>query len=484
MRATARSDSEEAIATTAFDVAAHWSRVPRYGFLSDFSEEESEEESVRRLDDMLRLHLNAVQFYDWMPNHYELVAPTAEYVDTLGRRLSAAVVRRKIELCRERGMAALAYGALYGAEKPFADAHREWLLYDEEHRPLNLAGLYFLQDFSTSSGWRQWILQQYDAAIAAFSFDGIHIDQYGFPKHALSRATGTWRSFETEREFPGFVEEASARVLAQRPDGGCVFNCVNAWPLERMAEVNRDAATYIEVWEPHTGYRDLYELVRRSRALRPDKATILAAYLRPFHPETARTPEALSAFRLTFAAIVASGGSQLVAGEGRRLLTEAYYPRYGALSDNEFAVVRRYFDFAVRNAGLLGGEGPDLAWTHIGPTNDVITLRHRAPCVYGAGAQRDSIWTTLRRIGDRWVLQLVNLRGLQDDRWNAARSAPEPVEDVEITVRGLAPIEDAVWDTPDDETGTWREARGKNARGESHLCLPRLDTWALLSWRR
>jgi len=108
--------------------------------------------------------------------------------------------------------------------------------------------------------------------------------------------------------------------------------------------------------------------------LRSGKAVVLAAYLRAFHPDAPRPEGALGAFRLTFAA---SGGSQLIAGEGEGLLAEAAYPRHGRLTELELAIVRRYSDFAVRNVDLLlGGGTVDHAWTDVGPTNEVIVLEH------------------------------------------------------------------------------------------------------------
>lgn len=485
LRAIARAGSESALATSAFDVASHWSRAPRYGFVSEFPPAESDAAARRVLDDALRLHLNVLQFYDWMPNHYELVSNDDEYVDAQERKLSRRTVERRIALCHERGIAALAYGALYGAEKAFAESHPDWLLYDGQRRPLHLANLYYLQDISRRSGWREWIIGQYTRVLGELGFDGIHIDQYGFPKEALSRAGGVWRLLDVGAEFPPFVEEASSRAKMVRPDGGCVFNCVNAWPLDAMAAVGSDAATYIEVWEPHVSYRDLYTLVCRARALRPAKRVILAAYLRPFHPTEERTSGALAAFRLAFAAIHASGGTQLIAGEGQSLLTEAYYPRHGGLSDGEFAVVRRYHDFVVRHADMLDVGGPDEAWTHVGPTNEVVLLESTPRSPYGAGAVLGSIWTILRRDGERRVLHLVNLRGLAHDRWNSSQTEPAIVDQIEIQLRSPGDVADVFWDSPDVEDGSVRRLQPERSTDEIvRISLPRLDTWALLTWRQ
>jgi len=476
-------------ATTAIDVAPHWAAAPRYGFFADFAPGETPEESTRRADDLLRLHVNVVQFYDWMASHHTFLPETDEFTDPLGRRLSHEVVRRKVALAHERGMAALAYGALYGAEAEFSLAHPDWLLYDGRHEPLALADIFYLQDFGPQSPWREWIIGQYEQAVDLLGFDGIHIDQYGYPKSALSRLGGAWHAFDVGAAFPGFVEEATGRVLERRPDGGSIFNCVNAWPLDAMPQVTRDAATYIEVWEPHTRYRDLYDLVRRARMLRPDKAVILSAYLLPFSPDTERAPGALLAFRLASAAIAASGGFHLIAGEGDALLSEAYYPRYGRLDEAEATVVRRYADFAVRNTSRLHAVGAtDIAWTHVGPVSDFILLSHPELGEYGAGAHADSLWVVGRQLEDTTVLGCINLRGLASDAWNVEQPAsPRPLEGLEVRTRIAGDVHGVWWDTPDDAIGLARSIPFEiveTADGRFLVFrLPRIDVWSMVWWQ-
>ena len=487
---TATDTETQARATTAFDIASHWSAAPRYGFFADFAPDEPPAESERRADDLLKLHVNVVQFYDWMASHHTFIPANDEFTDPLDRRLSHVVVRRKVDLAHRRGMAVLAYGALYGAEEPFSSEHPEWLLYDGSERPLELVDVFYLQDFSEGSGWRAWILDQYRQALVEYGFDGIHIDQYGFPKEALSRASGTWRRVDVGDEFPGFVNEAVSMLLDVRPDGGSIFNCVNAWPLKAMVESTADAATYIEVWEPYNTFRDLYELVRRARDLRPEKQVILAAYLHPFLTPDGRTAGALNAFRLTSAAINASGGFHLISGEGDGLLTEAYYPNYGRLDRNEFDVVRHYADFIVRNTAVLhGASGDDIAWTHVGPTNDVIVLDHSDLDNYGAGARLDSIWTTGRHDNGVTSLQLVNLRGLKSDEWNTGHpEPPHPLEDIEVRVRLTGGVDGVWWDTPDDDIGIARPIPFKVADEDTGRFLvfriPRVGYWSAIWWRR
>lgn len=488
-------------ATTSFDVSPHWNRAPRYGFFADFAPQESEDESRRRADLMLRLHINVVQFYDWMYSHHTLVPPTPEFVDPLGRRLSRTVAERKIALAHERGMAAMGYGALYGAEADFSESHPDWLLYDGRRRPHVLADIFYLQDIRPVSGWRSWILDQFRDALEVMGFDGIHIDQYGYPKRSLSRASGDWQEVRLAEEFAPFVEEACSRTLDVRPAGGSIFNLVNAWPLDTMGAVTSDAATYIEVWEPHSTYRDLYDLIVRARELRPDKQVILAAYLRPFHPVDGRSPGAMTTFRLASATIAAAGGFHLIAGEGNGLLTEAYYPTYGVLEDEEWQVVRRYLDFVVRHTAALHAATPDVAWVQVGPTNDVILLDHPdlpAPrpdgpttghqVSYCAGAVPGTVWVVAREDGPVTVLNLVNLVGIDSARWNVDQvQAPRPFTDIVVRVAVTGDVSGVWWDTPDDDTGVPRPLDFTVIEDERNrylvFTLPRLELWSLVWWR-
>jgi len=110
--------------STAFDVARHWKLAPRYGFLSDFAP--GERGRLEDADSLLKFHLNVVQFYDWMYRHDELVPREDVFVDPMGRTLSHAVVREKIDALRRRGMASIAYAAGYAALKDFHAAHPAW----------------------------------------------------------------------------------------------------------------------------------------------------------------------------------------------------------------------------------------------------------------------------------------------------------------------------------------------------------------------
>ena len=54
---------------SAFDVVNTSSESPRYGFLSEFTSKDFD----KNIAQMSKLHLNLIQFYDWMYCHHDLI---------------------------------------------------------------------------------------------------------------------------------------------------------------------------------------------------------------------------------------------------------------------------------------------------------------------------------------------------------------------------------------------------------------------------
>jgi dextranase len=314
-------------ASTAFDVTATGHEVVRYGFLSRFDQRDGGSDGD--LDFLLRLHVTDVQFYDWMYRHDTLLPPTEQFEDLMGKPVSLAVVRQKIQGCHDRGMRALAYGAVYAASGKFREAHPDWGLYDGAGNPYHLIGRFFIMDTARGSPWTRHLLGQFKAARAELHLDGFHLDSYGFPKRALSHLTAEPTPRRLDEDFPVFIGEARRELGSE-----CrlIFNNVNGWPVETTAGAPQDAV-YIEVWPPHLRYSHLAELVRRARRFGGAKPIIMAAYLAPFRllPGTAG---AGNAALLLISSLAALGAQHLLFGEEEGVLTQVLRgflsPRPGA----------------------------------------------------------------------------------------------------------------------------------------------------------
>ena len=459
----------------AFDVVAEHRQVTRYGFLTDFAPDDAGDEDLRR---MCALHLNAVQFYDWMYRHDKLLPDSELYSDPMGRPTSLAVIEGKIAACKRLGMRPFAYGAVYAATAAICEAHPDWAMYSMDGKPLIFARWLYFMNIAADSPWSGHIVEQYREAVR-FGFEGIHMDTYGLPKHVWD-AQG--RPVELAEEFPGLITRAAQAVREECPEGGVIFNHVNNWPVTSSAGAPQDAV-YIEVWPPNDCYHDLYTLIREAKLLSGDKGVVLAAYLKPF--EAGGEP-AEHAFRLAWAAISASGGTQLVLGEDRCVLRDSYYVNHARFRDGFFPTVQKYCDFLVRYADLLyDDKGTDISRTASGGINEDICFSAEG-CEFSTDGAGGTVWSIIRESRRLISIQLINLRG-NDARWNEPKSRPVPAEGIELRLRLDRPVKGIWWASPDADSLRPVELRhswtnSEHGRIYSSL-LPPLDCWAAV-WVR
>ena len=378
-------------------------------------------------------------------------------------------------------MAPLAYGSVYGAEKPFADAHPDWLCYDGAGQPISLGGHFFIQDPSPGTGWRAYLMGAYRSALAE-GFAGIHCDTYGFPDVAL---THDRRLVRFEAILPGLAAEAD--VLARQHDpaeGGSMLNNVKAWPLEATAQAE-GSALYVEPWPPDSTYRDLYEIILRARrADRFGRQPILAAYLRPFHPEQERPDGAIAGLRLASATIFAAGGYHLLPADGQAVLTEAYYPKTGRLAEAEFETVRAYWDFQTRYGPLLADPAAQ-DMSAVKTECQETEFSGPAGVRFSAKARPGAVWTILKEGQGYRTVHLINLTAVTDPAWNSAQPEPPALGPITVRLGCLRPPR-AVWcATPDDASGAARplawEVAPHPASGLALVAtLPCLKTWSMI----
>lgn len=422
----------------AFDVVSDQRQITRYGFLADFAPEDEDIDDVAWMRD---LHLNAVQFYDWMYRHDELLPSSDCYQDPLGRDLCLPVIQKKAEACKEFGMRPFAYGAVYAATRETFQQHPEWGMYTMDGEPLMFAGWLHFMNIAAGCGWTDHLLRQY-RDVVSFGFAGIHMDTYGFPKLVWDASK---RPVELSDEFAALIRDAAEAVQMVDEDAGVIFNAVNNWPVEAVASAPQDAV-YIEVWPPNDTYYDLYKLIRDAKRC-ADKPVILAAYIKPFqHPDTTAAERAL---RLAWAAISASGGTQLVFGEGKGALQDSYYVNYAHLRQGFAPIAQKYCDFLVRYADLMYNDhGTDVSKTASGGINEDVCFAHERYSFTPDGAG-DSVWTILRESADRLTIHLINLTG-NNGAWNEGKHEPCVVDNIQVRLRLDRPVNGIYCASPDD----------------------------------
>lgn len=416
----------------AFDVVSSRRDVVRYGFLSDFAPEDADTTDVEWMRD---LHINCIQFYDWMYRHDDLISPEDEYSDPMGRKTSLSTLKSKLTACSELGIRPFAYGAVYAATEETYLRHPEWAMYTSDGKPIRFADWLYYMNVSGECGWSSHLLEQYVKAVR-FGFKGIHMDTYGFPKWVWDNKG---RRLDLPAAFAGLVNAAQDAVEAEDASAGVIFNAVNNWPTEAIVNTDEDAV-YVEVWPPNDSYRDLYSIISRIKAA-TDKSVILAAYMKPFASDDSEGAE--HALRLIWAVISASGATQLVFGENRAVLCDSYYVRYAQLRSEFLPAAQKYCDYLVRYSALLYDDsGLDISRTAAGGINEDICFS-AGDTVFSVDGSADSVWTVIREGNNRINIQLINLCG-NDMLWNTAKKQPRQVDGIRISLR-LDRELDGVW---------------------------------------
>ena len=426
---------------TAFDVLPSWTASPRYGFLTDFTPQRQDvEESIERL---ARFHLNGLQMYDWQFRHDRLLPPEERYVDPLGRPLSLDTVRRFIEAARQRGMATLAYLAIYAASFPFWRSHPDWALYDAEGHPIPFGDDFLgLMDPSPGGPWAEHLLAECGRALGALAFDGLHIDQYGQPREGYNAAG---EPVDLPGAFAAFIRSAKERW----PRRAVLFNAVENWPASLNAAPQD--FHYIELWLTAHSYRELREVVRQARAQSGGKPVVVALYLPPERPAN---------IRLANAILSVMGSSRIELGENGRLLTDPYFPKHQPIPAELASVLRRQYDFCVRYGELIG------------PSARLVDMEVSAP---------ESVWWAARQAPGWLALGLVNMKGLEEARWDEAHPPPSPLRDLPIRLRCPERVQRVYWASPDRQQIGLERLDSEWSGGEVRVQLPSLDYWSMLA---
>jgi dextranase len=453
-----------ATASTAFDVLERWSQAPRYGFLTDFEPDRAGFDQTMRW--LIKYHINGLQFYDWMYRHQQPLPPTEVFDDVLGRRLSLAVVEELIDAAHARGIAAMAYTAIYAAAVPFFQQHADWALLDVQGRPIPF-GDDFLMIMNPAPGspWTDHLQGQFAQVLEKTAFDGIHLDQYGEPKVAYD-VDGN--HLDLALVIPEFINLTKETAVEVRPDATVAFNCVDDWPIETVAQTRQDFV-YIEVWPPHTSYQDLHTLIVDAQALSDGKPVVLAAYI---------DPARMRNVRLANAVVFASGGYHIELGEPGTMLADPYFPEYGLMNDELALVLRRYYDFVVRYEDVLALDARDATPAY---ARKVIVEGVRTD----ARQTDQEIWPIVRENDSAIALSLINVMGLESPEWNGSFLTDPPLQENLVlrfyTDRSPGRI---WWATPDDDNlaarvldfNTEKDERGRYVT----FRVPWLSWWDLI----
>jgi dextranase len=403
-------------ARTAAEVVTETRSVLRYGFVVDYS---PDRDLAGVQDNLRRLHLTGVQFYDWAYRHADLLGGGESYTDALDQPVSLATVRSLIQACHEVGSEALGYAAVY------AVGPEEWPKWEHDALLTATGVPYALGDFlfvldPASPDWLDHFRADLAAATRQVGFDGFHLDQYGYPKRAY-RPDGT--DVDVAQSFTSLI----AGVRNELPEARLVFNNVNDFPTWATGDAPQDAV-YVEVWPPHIGYQHLAQVSTRARAAAVGKPVVIAAYQHVYDQmQPGDTRRADTATALTMATLFSHGATHLLCGEADRILVDPYYVRNHTTGTRTAELLARWYDFSVAHAELLFPAGiNDVTGSFAGTYNDDIDITY-ADTATDHIARAGTVWRRITETTDnagvsRYVMHLINLTGQDDTEWDAPRN--------------------------------------------------------------
>ncbi|MCI1579541.1 MAG: glycoside hydrolase family 66 protein [Clostridium beijerinckii] len=469
------------VLTTAFDILSSWKNAPRYGFLSDFSPDDLGDKDD--LKEMNKYHLNVVQYYDWMYRHHDLIPKEDIFIDPLNRKLSIQTIEGKIKLAHKYNMKAMGYGAVYAAAPDFYEKNKDLAIYKNNKEVYGFDNFLYMMDISKESKWHNHIIQEFYKAVK-FGFDGIHMDQYGYPKEAIVNINEEEKIRNLREDFPVLINETRKYIEDKGEEVGLIFNAVNNWPIETVAEAEEDAV-YIEVWPPNDTYQDLYNLISNAKKYASKKQVILAAYMKPFLQElNIPVEQAENATLLTMATIFASGGFHLLLGENNGVLNDPYYPKYRTMESESFKKkLREYYDFIVKYEELIYDfDIIDTSMVNTGGINEeyVINGVNASP-----KAEADCIWSLIKEKPGYKIINLVNFAGIGDMNWNVAKEKrPSEIKNIEVSMLTCNEVKGVYVASPDYNEGKALKLDFEYIQSENgnkvKFIIPELKVWDLV----
>jgi dextranase len=449
---------------TAVDVVGEPFRRLRYGFVASF---EANRDTDAVVENVRRLHLNAVMFYDWMYRHAELLPRGDEFDDALGRHLSYETVRRLAGALGAAGSLPIGYAAVYAVGREHREAWADEGLYRADGSQWQLGEDFLWLVDPGSDRWLAHLTAQLVSARDHVGFAGFHLDQFGWPK-AAARADG--RVVDLAEAFPRLIE----RVRTALPDARLVFNNVNDFPTWTTASAPQDAV-YIEVWPPHDSLGHLGALAEKAKRLAPHKPISLAAYLSCFPRDEAAGREAM---RLELAVAFSHGATCLLHGEESAVLVDPYYVRNHAMDRVSADAARAYYDFAVRYGELLfDRESVDVTRSYVGGVNEEIRVEADAPvateCVPGC------VWVRSVRTRLGIVIHLIDLTEQPEVAWDAPKRPSRPRSGTKVVVERVGPAPRFLFASPESAPSLERLEPERDGRHDV-VAIPPFHTWAFV----
>ncbi len=472
---------EVVLGSIGVDVSSEWSRFPRYGFLSKYSQMSNSavDAVVKNLN---RDHINGIQFYDCEYKHHLPLAGTTANPDTVwtdiaGRDIYMSTLKKYLHAVHSYNMTAMFYNLAYGA---LSDARADgvsdqWYLYtDRSHgtkdkfalpNPPFKSNIWLLDPSNT--GWQQYIANKTRDFFKVFDFDGYHIDQLGNRDKNLYTYNGA--SVNLPTTFEPFIEAMHADMPGKR----LVMNAVNQYGQRGIANSPVDFL-YTEVWTPNNTYADLASIIRNNLSWSNGKKnSVLAAYMDSNLTSSKgffNTPGVL----LTDAVIFAFGGSHIELGE--HMLSQPYFPNDNLQMKGDLRdALVKYYDFLVAYENLLRDGGvfnnPDVS-----SLDNNLRLNNWPPRI-------GSVAVIGKETENRQVIQLLNFSDATSLNWrDASGTQPYPgvIKNWRLQIGTTKAVKEVWYASPDYRYGSSVSLPFTQSGATLTLTLPEMQYWGMI----
>jgi len=471
-------NNREAIhASIGIDVSTDWKKFPRYGYLSNFSNQANTNDVIENLN---RHHINGILFFDWqqkphMPLPVSTGDPNQVWQSFANQAVSLKTLKNYITKAGNRNMTTFfhnfAYCVTSGAH--YDGVAQSWHLFRDTNRSerdiQNLPKPPFANDLyvmnPASLGWQQYIRQKNHEIFAALNFDGWHIDQlgdrgnvYDFNGNVVPLAT----------DFKPFLDY----IKDDNPSSRLICNALNQFGQYAIAHSPVDVL-YTEVEPPHETFSDLSRIIINNNSFSNNtRQSVLAAFInseRGRRPEYFNTPTVL----FTNAVIFAFGGSRMELGE--HMASNKYLPDLSYQMNNELkGSLLNYYDFLVAYQNLLRDGGVF--------NKPSIVVANRACCTSHWPPIKDNIAVVGKNFDTMQVVHMINFLDVKSFSWqNNTNDIPAPVRQNNLTiVHSTNRAVSKIWfASPDVNHGSSSSLDYLQTDTEVVFTVPSLDYWSM-----
>ena len=480
-------NEEIILGTIAVDVSSDWSRFPRYGFVATFDNSKLSDGVIEgEMAFLNRCHINGVQFQDWHYKHHWPLPGTRDnvlesYTDIANRTLSAAAVRKYIDVQHSLGMKSIFYNLCFGVLDDAASdgVSEKWYVFKNSKRgdkdmhslPSNWKSNIYLVDPGNPE-WQAYIAERNDEVYSSFDFDGYQIDQLG-NRGDLYDYDG--EKVNLPRGYASFISAMKERHPAKR----LVMNAVSSYGASQIAGSGKVDFCYNELWNDEADFSHLHSVIKANDAYSGNSLrTVFAAYMN--YDKAGRSSGEFNTpgILMADAVMMALGGSHLELGD--HMLSREYFPASPlSMSDELRAEIIKYYDFMTAYQNLLRGSTTQSEFE----ADLTCTDSSKRLSINAWPPKKGGITTYSKNVDGKKIINALNFRNIDNLSWRdleGERQEPRLTLSVPLKMTCNEKVTRVWTASPDFHGGAVQELAFSQTGNELTFVLPSLKYWTMI----